>query len=117
MNPRTAEVVRNTAETRVRVRVNLDGTGERRLASGVPFPDHMLDQLARHGPIHPAVEARGALHLDSPHTAADLGLPLGMASALALPDHTRTRPSRHACVPPAPAPSVRGLCSSPRCVG
>ena len=74
MNPRTAEVVRNTAETRVRVRVNLDGTGERRLASGVPFLDHMLDQIARHGLIDLEVEASGDLHIDAHHTVEDIGM-------------------------------------------
>ncbi|MEI8302723.1 MAG: imidazoleglycerol-phosphate dehydratase HisB [Burkholderiales bacterium] len=99
MNPRTAEVVRNTAETRVRVRVNLDGTGERRLASGVPFLDHMLDQIARHGLIDLEVEASGDLHIDAHHTVEDIGITLGMAIARALPDKTGIRRYGHAYVP------------------
>ena len=99
MNPRTAEVVRNTAETRVRVRVNLDGTGERRLARGVPFLDHMLDQIARHGLIDLEVEASGDLHIDAHHTVEDIGITLGMAIARALPDKTGIRRYGHAYVP------------------
>ncbi|MBU6271131.1 MAG: imidazoleglycerol-phosphate dehydratase HisB [Betaproteobacteria bacterium] len=99
MNPRTAEVVRNTAETRVRVRINLDGTGERRLASGVPFLDHMLDQIARHGLIDLEVEASGDLHIDAHHTVEDIGITLGMAIARALPDKTGIRRYGHAYVP------------------
>ena len=96
---RVAEVVRNTAETRVRVRVDLDGTGERTLASGVPFLDHMLDQIARHGLIDLEVEAQGDLHIDAHHTVEDIGITLGMAMARALADKTGIRRYGHAYVP------------------
>jgi imidazoleglycerol-phosphate dehydratase len=96
---RVAEVVRNTAETRVRVRVDLDGTGERTLASGVPFLDHMLDQIARHGLIDLEVEAQGDLHIDAHHTVEDIGITLGMAMAQALADKTGIRRYGHAYVP------------------
>jgi imidazoleglycerol-phosphate dehydratase len=96
---RVAEVVRNTAETRVRVRVDLDGTGERTLASGVPFLDHMLDQIARHGLIDLEVEAQGDLHIDAHHTVEDIGITLGMAMAQALADKTGIRRYGPAYVP------------------
>src|SRR5690606_41415154 len=81
---RSAEVSRNTAETRVRVFVNLDGTGERKLASGVPFLDHMLDQIARHGLVDLEVECEGDLHIDAHHTVEDIGITLGQAVARAI---------------------------------
>jgi imidazoleglycerol-phosphate dehydratase len=96
---RVAEVVRNTAETRVRVRVDLDGTGQRTLASGVPFLDHMLDQIARHGLVDLEVEAQGDLHIDAHHTVEDIGITLGMAVARALADKTGIRRYGHAYVP------------------
>ena len=96
---RVAEVVRNTAETRVRVRVDLDGTGQRILASGVPFLDHMLDQIARHGLVDLEVEAQGDLHIDGHHTVEDIGITLGMAVARALADKTGIRRYGHAYVP------------------
>jgi imidazoleglycerol-phosphate dehydratase len=96
---RVAEVVRNTAETRVRVRVDLDGTGKRTLASGVPFLDHMLDQIARHGLVDLEVEAQGDLHIDAHHTVEDIGITLGMAVAQALADKTGIRRYGHAYVP------------------
>ncbi|MFM8548083.1 MAG: imidazoleglycerol-phosphate dehydratase, partial [Betaproteobacteria bacterium] len=71
---RTAEVARHTAETRIRVSVNLDGTGRQSLASGVPFLDHMLDQIARHGLIDLEVDAQGDLHIDAHHTVEDIGI-------------------------------------------
>ena len=70
---RTAEVIRNTAETQIRVRLNLDGTGQRNLVTGVPFLDHMLDQLARHGLVDLDIEAQGDLHIDAHHTVEDIG--------------------------------------------
>src|SRR5574344_1862313 len=78
---RTAEVQRNTAETRVHVRVNLDGTGESRLNSGIGFLDHMLEQIARHGLIDLDVECAGDLHIDGHHTVEDIGITLGNAFA------------------------------------
>ena len=96
---RVAEVIRNTAETRVRVRVDLDGTGKRALASGVPFLDHMLDQIARHGLVDLEVEAQGDLHIDAHHTVEDIGITLGMAVAKALADKTGIRRYGHAYVP------------------
>ena len=99
MNPRAAEVVRNTAETRVRVRIDLDGTGRRTLASGVPFLDHMLDQIARHGLVDLDVEAQGDLHIDAHHTVEDIGITLGMAVSQALADKTGIRRYGHAYVP------------------
>ena len=68
MTARTAEIERNTSETRIRVAINLDGTGEARFATGVPFLDHMLDQIARHGLIDLDVKADGDLHIDAHHT-------------------------------------------------
>ena len=99
MSARAAEVVRNTAETRVRVRIDLDGSGQRTLASGVPFLDHMLDQIARHGLVDLEVEAQGDLHIDAHHTVEDIGITLGMAIARALADKTGIRRYGHAYVP------------------
>jgi imidazoleglycerol-phosphate dehydratase len=99
MTARAAEVVRNTAETRVRVRIDLDGSGQRTLASGVPFLDHMLDQIARHGLVDLEIEAQGDLHIDAHHTVEDIGITLGMAVARALTDKTGIRRYGHAYVP------------------
>ena len=96
---RSAEVTRNTAETRIRVRVGLDGTGQAELASGVPFLDHMLDQIARHGLIDLAVHAEGDLHIDAHHTVEDIGITLGQALAEALADKRGIRRYGHAYVP------------------
>ena len=96
---RTAEVTRNTAETQICVRVNLDGTGQQRLATGVPFLDHMLDQIARHGLIDLEVEAKGDLHIDGHHTVEDIGITLGQAFARALGDKRGIRRYGHAYVP------------------
>jgi imidazoleglycerol-phosphate dehydratase len=74
---RTAEVTRNTAETRITVRVNLDGTGQARLSTGIGFFDHMLDQIARHGLIDLDIQAEGDLHIDGHHTVEDVGITLG----------------------------------------
>ena len=96
---RSAEVTRNTAETRIRVKVNLDGTGIARLASGVPFLDHMLDQIARHGLVDLEVEAAGDLHIDAHHTVEDVGITLGQAIAKAIGDKRGVRRYGHAYVP------------------
>lgn len=96
---RHAEVRRDTAETRIRVRLNLDGTGQQHLASGVPFLDHMLDQIARHGLIDLEVEAQGDLHIDGHHTVEDIGITLGQALARAVGDKTGIRRYGHAYVP------------------
>jgi imidazoleglycerol-phosphate dehydratase len=74
-NPmRQAEITRNTLETQITVRLNLDGTGQGKFATGVPFLDHMLDQIARHGLIDLDVEAKGDLHIDAHHTVEDIGI-------------------------------------------
>ncbi|MEZ5651422.1 MAG: imidazoleglycerol-phosphate dehydratase HisB [Burkholderiaceae bacterium] len=96
---RTSEVTRQTAETRVRVRVGLDGTGLARLASGVPFLDHMLDQIARHGLVDLDIEADGDLHIDAHHTVEDIGITLGQALAQALGDKRGIRRYGHSYVP------------------
>lgn len=99
MTERTAEVVRNTAETQIRVSVGLDGTGRCTLDSGVPFLDHMLDQIARHGLVDLEVVAKGDLHIDAHHTVEDIGITLGQAFAKALGDKKGIRRYGHAYVP------------------
>jgi imidazoleglycerol-phosphate dehydratase len=96
---RTAEVSRNTKETQIRVRLNLDGKGAAKLATGVPFLDHMLDQVARHGVIDLEVEAKGDLHIDAHHTVEDIGIALGQAFARAIGDKAGVRRYGHAYVP------------------
>ena len=96
---RQAETTRNTLETQVTVRLNLDGTGQSRLASGVPFLDHMLEQVARHGMIDLEVEARGDLHIDAHHTVEDIGITLGQTLKQALGDKQGIRRYGHAYVP------------------
>jgi len=96
---RKAEIQRDTKETRVRVALDLDGRGAAKLASGIPFLDHMLDQVARHGAIDLAVEAKGDLEIDAHHTVEDIGITLGMAVAKALGDKKGIRRYGHAYVP------------------
>ncbi len=96
---RIAEVTRNTAETRVRVKVNLDGTGQARLSTGIGFFDHMLDQIARHGMIDLDIEADGDLHIDGHHTVEDVGITLGQAFHQAVGDKKGIRRYGHAYVP------------------
>ncbi len=96
---RQAEVSRNTLETRITVRVNLDGSGRGCFATGVPFLDHMLDQIARHALIDLEVEAGGDLHIDAHHTVEDIGITLGQALARALGDKKGLRRYGHAYVP------------------
>ena len=83
---RKAEVTRNTKETQIRAGINLDGSGAATLATGVPFLDHMLDQVARHGGFDLEISAQGDLHIDAHHTVEDIGITLGQAVAIALGD-------------------------------
>ena len=99
MNPRSAEIERNTSETQIRVRLALDGTGRARLETGVPFLDHMLDQIVRHGLIDLDVIAHGDLHIDAHHTVEDIGITLGQAFSKALGDKKGIRRYGHAYVP------------------
>jgi len=96
---RTAEITRNTNETRIRVAINLDGTGKQSIATGVPFLDHMLDQIARHGLIDLDIQAEGDLHIDDHHTVEDVGISLGMAFAQAVGNKAGLRRYGHAYVP------------------
>jgi imidazoleglycerol-phosphate dehydratase len=96
---RIAEVQRNTKETQIRVKVNLDGTGVARLATGIGFFDHMLDQIARHGLIDLQIEASGDLHIDGHHTVEDVGITLGQAIAKAVGDKAGLTRYGHAYVP------------------
>jgi imidazoleglycerol-phosphate dehydratase len=96
---RTAQVTRNTLETQITVSLNLDGTGASKLATGVPFLDHMLDQIARHGLIDLDITAAGDLHIDAHHTVEDTGITLGQAFAQALGDKKGIRRYGHAYVP------------------
>ncbi|MDP2155456.1 MAG: imidazoleglycerol-phosphate dehydratase HisB [Sulfuricella sp.] len=96
---RTSQVTRNTLETQVSVSLNLDGTGVAKLASGVPFLDHMLDQIARHGLVDLDISAKGDLHIDAHHTVEDIGITLGQAFAEAVGDKKGIRRYGHAYVP------------------
>ena len=96
---RIAEVARTTAETRIQVRVNLDGTGQARLNTGIGFFDHMLEQIARHGLIDLEVRCDGDLHIDGHHTVEDVGITLGQAFARAVGDKKGLRRYGHAYVP------------------
>jgi imidazoleglycerol-phosphate dehydratase len=99
MHGRVAEVRRDTLETRIRVRLDLDGSGSSQLATGIGFFDHMLDQVARHGLFDLEVEAQGDLHIDGHHTVEDVGITLGQAFARALGDKKGVRRYGHAYVP------------------
>jgi imidazoleglycerol-phosphate dehydratase len=96
---RIAEVRRDTNETQIRVRVNLDGSGRAQLATGIGFFDHMLDQIARHGLIDLEIEARGDLHIDGHHTVEDVGITLGQAVAQAVGDKKGITRYGHSYVP------------------
>lgn len=96
---RIAEVRRDTLETQIRVRIDLDGTGTSSLSTGIGFFDHMLDQVARHGLFDIEVEAKGDLHIDGHHTVEDVGITLGQAFAKALGDKKGLRRYGHAYVP------------------
>lgn len=96
---RTATVNRNTLETQIDVTVNLDGTGDKNLATGLPFLEHMLDQVARHGLIDLAIQASGDLEIDAHHTVEDIGITLGQAINDAVGDKTGIRRYGHAYVP------------------
>ena len=96
---RQAQVSRHTLETRIDLNVNLDGTGKSTLATGVPFLDHMLDQVARHGMIDMEIAAKGDLHIDAHHTVEDIGITLGQAFTQALGDKRGLRRYGHAYVP------------------
>ena len=99
MTARTAEVSRNTAETKITVKLNLDGTGQSKLSTGIGFFDHMLDQIARHGLIDLDIHAEGDLHIDGHHTVEDVGITLGQAVAKAVGDKKGIRRYGHAYVP------------------
>jgi imidazoleglycerol-phosphate dehydratase len=96
---RTAQVNRDTLETQISVSLNLDGTGTASFETGVPFLDHMLDQVARHGLVDLEIRANGDLHIDAHHTVEDLGITLGQAMAQAVGDKTGIRRYGHAYVP------------------
>lgn len=97
--PRVAEVSRNTAETKITVKINLDGTGVAKLHTGIGFFDHMLDQIARHGLIDLDIHADGDLHIDGHHTVEDVGIALGQALHKAVGDKKGIRRYGHAYVP------------------
>lgn len=99
MSERRATVSRETLETRIEVVVDLDGSGSGRFETGVPFLDHMLDQVARHGLIDLTVKAQGDLHIDAHHTVEDIGITLGQAFARAVGDKKGIRRYGHAYVP------------------
>jgi imidazoleglycerol-phosphate dehydratase len=96
---RIAEVSRNTAETQITVKLNLDGTGQSKLSTGIGFFDHMLDQIARHGLIDLDIQCVGDLHIDGHHTVEDVGITLGQAVAKAVGDKKGLRRYGHAYVP------------------
>ena len=99
MTTRIAEVCRNTKETQIKVQLALDGTGKAELDTGVPFLEHMLEQVAKHGALDLSVVAKGDLHIDDHHTVEDIGITLGMAFAKALGEKTGLRRYGHAYVP------------------
>ena len=99
MTDRVASVTRDTLETQISVSINLDGSGQGRLESGIPFLDHMLDQIARHGLVDLDIKASGDLHIDDHHTVEDIGITLGQAFAQALGDKKGIMRYGHAYVP------------------
>ncbi|MFM8333769.1 MAG: imidazoleglycerol-phosphate dehydratase HisB [Candidatus Methylumidiphilus sp.] len=99
MADRSADVTRDTLETQIRIRLNLDGTGTGRFDTGVPFLEHMLDQVARHGLIDLDIQAKGDLHIDAHHTVEDVGITLGQAVAAAVGDKKGICRYGHAYVP------------------
>ena len=115
---RQAEISRNTLETQIKVRLDLDGTGQSRLATGVPFLDHMLDQVARHGQIDLEIEAKGDLHIDAHHTVEDIAIVFGEALKQALGDKRGIRRFADATVPldEALAKAVVDISGRPYCV-
>jgi len=96
---RTADITRNTNETRISVSINIDGTGRQSIETGVPFLDHMLDQIARHGLIDLDIKCEGDTHIDDHHTVEDVGIALGQAFAAAVGDKAGLRRYGHAYVP------------------
>lgn len=99
MSERRAQVSRDTLETQISVALNLDGRGVAELETGLPFLEHMLDQIARHGMLDISIRARGDLHIDAHHTVEDLGITLGQALAIAVGDKKGIRRYGHAYVP------------------
>ncbi len=99
MSKRSATVERNTLETQIQVSINLDGTGQCKLDTGLPFLEHMLEQVARHGLVDLAIVAKGDLHIDAHHTVEDIGITLGQAFARAIGDKKGVRRYGHAYVP------------------
>jgi imidazoleglycerol-phosphate dehydratase len=99
MSTRAAKADRKTAETQIALSVNVDGSGRAVLATGIPFLDHMLDQVARHGMLDLDIQARGDLHVDAHHTVEDVGITLGQAVARAVGDKKGIRRYGHAYVP------------------
>ena len=99
MNARVAEVTRNTSETQITVKLNLDGTGKTKFATGVPFLEHMMDQIGRHGLIDLEIHCKGDLHIDDHHTTEDIGITLGQAFAKAIGDKKGITRYGHSYVP------------------
>ena len=99
MSKRSATVERNTLETQIQVTINLDGTGQCKLDTGLPFLEHMLAQVARHGLVDLEIKAKGDLHIDAHHTVEDIGITLGQAFAKAIGDKKGVRRYGHAYVP------------------
>ncbi len=99
MTQRISQIERNTLETQIKISINLDGTGNASFVTGVPFLDHMLDQIARHGLIDMDIVAKGDLHIDAHHTVEDIGITLGLAFAKAIGDKKGLCRYGHAYVP------------------
>ena len=99
MDQRTSEIERNTLETQIKIKLNLDGLGNAVFATGIPFLEHMLDQVARHGLIDLDIDAKGDLHIDAHHSVEDIGISLGQAFTKALSDKKGINRYGHAYVP------------------